>query len=93
MLIPVKELLKITVESDFYSADDENIRIEDYYATRLTKRSLDVQIDFIHPESLAQSKQDPDKLKIEFIHGEFFIDEKNFAQLDAEIELDIDIQP
>ena len=36
MLLPVKEVLKVTVESDFYGDDDENIRIEDYYATRLT---------------------------------------------------------
>ena len=41
-LVPVKELLNITVVSDYYEDDSEKVKIDEYAATRLTSRALDI---------------------------------------------------
>lgn len=51
-LIPVNEVVNITVESYFYGDESDKVQIVDYVATRLTTTSLDIQIDFKHPDAL-----------------------------------------
>ena len=71
-------MLNITVESDYYTPDDEKIIIEDYHATRISERSIDIQLDFLYPKALTRSARDPDQLQIDFKHGEIFMDQVHF---------------
>ena len=68
-LVPVKEFVNITVESEFYENESEKIQIVGYVATRLTTNALDIQLDFKHPDLLTISKTEPDRLRVEFSYG------------------------
>lgn len=50
-------VLNITVESAFdVEEESEQIRVSDYYLTRLESHSMDVHVDFNYPEVLSISK-------------------------------------
>ena len=76
--ISIKEVLNITVESDYYTPDDEKIIVKNYFATRISEKSLDIQLDFLYPQALTKSAIYPDELRIDFKHGEIFMDQLHF---------------
>ena len=85
-LVPIKRLVNITVESNYYETESTQVKITDYVATRLTSRALDIQIEFQHPEALTLSKAEPDMLRVEFTMGEIFMSENDFSQMGNEID-------
>lgn len=57
-------MVNITVDSEYYTRDDEMIQIIDYYATRVNESSIDIQLEFLHPQAVTLSVKDPDFLMI-----------------------------
>ena len=43
------EVIELHVMSDFYEQDDDAIKIQDAYLTRLTEDYMDIQVDFNQP--------------------------------------------
>ena len=76
--MPIKDILKLRLESSFFENDEEAISIKDYYATRISERLIDIQIDFEHPELVTQSISEPDTLLIELVNGNIFMDKHDF---------------
>ena len=67
--------------------------MQDYNLTRLTKYSMDVQIEFKHPKALAQSASDPDSLRIKFKNTNIFIDRSDGVSMDQNMKIHIPLVP
>ena len=91
----IKEVLSISVDSAFHDGDSPAIEIEDYWLTRLSKTTFDVQIDFKEPDQISRSKTEPDVLHVMFTEqgSKFFIDSDDFTQIDSgNLSLETDIK-
>ena len=76
--LPVKCVLNITVATAFdVEEESEQVRVSDYYLTRLESHSMDVHVEFNKPEVLAINKNEPEYLSVDFIYGEMFTDEQD----------------
>ena len=53
--ITIYDVIDISVESDFYDDENEEIRVANYSLTRITEREMDIQVDFNMPERITQS--------------------------------------
>lgn len=91
-LVPIKDILKLRLESSFFEEGEEAIGIKDYYATRISENLIDIQVDFEHPELVTQSISEPDTLLIELVNGSIFMDKNDFQQLESTPELQISAQ-
>ena len=85
--------MNITVDSVFHEDEPQQVQISDYYATRATEHYLDIQLEFQYPEQLTRDSFEPDRLKIEFIYAEIFMDNKDFQQLEVSFSLEKEVQP
>ena len=68
MDIKIKTAFDVEQESD-------QVKVTDYYLTRLESDSMDVHVEFNYPEVISISKYEPDSLFVDFTHGEIFTDE------------------
>lgn len=55
-----------------------------YNLTRLTPTALDVQIQFNEPQSITQSKVEPDVLKVDFKMSGLFIDKNDYQTFEED---------
>ena len=78
-------MINITVESSFYDSDSEQLKITDFYATRLTRYAIDIHIDFKQPESISVSQLEPDQLKLNFTLGKIFMESVDFTELKQDL--------
>ena len=80
--MPVRCVLNITLETAFDVEEaSEQVRVSNYYLTRLESDSMDVHVDFNYPEVVSIIKKEPDNLKIDFTYGEVFTDEQDYLNL------------
>ena len=83
-------MTRLWVESDYFDSESQHVKIEDYHLTRITSSSMDIQIEFHSPRHLTPDEVEPDKLKIEFMHGEVFLGQ-DFSMIQGELEIDTDV--
>ena len=56
----IEEVVELSVISSFYEDGDLEIRIRDYYLTRLSEYSFDLQVEFQKSSSITMSIKEPD---------------------------------
>ena len=71
-------MLDIWVESDFYTLDSKEISIANFGLISITKRTMELQINFAMPGMITQSIKDPDELIINFTKHLIFMDSEDF---------------
>lgn len=74
-------MLDLRVDSTFYDDDSPRIQITDYYLTRMTPQTLDVQVEFAYPDDITPVLTEPDLLLIKFNETNPFIDNQDFQVL------------
>ena len=72
------------VESDFFVEGSEAISIKNYTLTDITRRTLEIQVEFSYPRNITQSVLDPDSLVITFKNPLIFMDSLDYSQLATE---------
>ena len=76
--LSIKDVIDLEVGSTFYEEQANEIAIEDYYLTRLTPTTLDIQVIFSYPKQITQTIKEPDYLFVRFTNETLFIDEQDF---------------
>ena len=89
----IRDVIDIYVESSFYARQKQEISISNYTLTRLTERSMDIQIDFTDPTKLSLSSLEPDELIVKFKNPSMFMDKEDATQLDEDLTVDSPLQP
>ena len=79
---PISRVIGLSVVSSYYDDDSsDKISIESYSLTSYEKRTLKIQINFLHPNFLSMDTNSKDKLRIFFIQPWFFMDEEDKVTL------------
>lgn len=75
--------MSLTVEDVFLNnVDGDEKLIQDYYLTRVTNDTLEVQVVFQDPQTISSNINEPDRLQINITRLDVFLDAETGLALD-----------
>ena len=74
-------MIELWVESDYYSEEEEEIRIYDFTLTEISSTTIKIKLNFNMPKKITHAVSKPDELIIKFKEAILFVDSKDFSSL------------
>ena len=77
----IEDVIELWVESDYYSEEEEEIRIYDFTLTEISSTTIKIKLNFNMPKKITHAVSKPDELIIKFKEAILFVDSKDFSSL------------